>query len=108
MKFQSFKVCGLVFAFLMGSVFIGLSGSAMASQKIPISFNDYHGYTSTVKYIKDVAKVYPNITKLVEIGKSTMGRSIYVLVISNMKTGTTIDSFVKLRNMRKEYAQGRC
>ena len=102
MKFQSFKVCGLVFAFLMSSAFIGISGSAFASQKIPISFNDYHGYTSTVKYIKDVAKVYPNITKLVEIGKSTMGRSIYVLVISNMKTGTTIDSFVKLRNMRKE------
>lgn len=102
MKFQSFKICGLVFAFLLSSAFIGISGSAFASQKIPIGFNDYHGYTSTVKYIKDVAKVYPNIAKLVEIGKSTMGRSIYVLVISNMKTGATIDTFVKLSNMRKE------
>ena len=55
MKFQSFKVCGLVFAFLMSSAFIGISGSAFASQKIPVSFNDYHGYTNTVKYIKDVA-----------------------------------------------------
>ncbi|NQT80894.1 MAG: hypothetical protein HQ555_10960 [Candidatus Aminicenantes bacterium] len=102
MKFQTFKVCGLVFAFLIGSAFLGSSGSALASQKVPISFNDYHGYTGTVKYIKSVAKAYPNITKLIEIGKSNMGRPIYVLVISNMKTGTTIDTFVKLRNKRKE------
>jgi len=102
MKFQTFKVCGLVFAFLIGSAFLGSSGSAFASQKVPISFNDYHGYTGTVKYIKSVAKAYPNISKLIEIGKSNMERPIYVLVISNMKTGTTIDTFVELRNKRKE------
>jgi len=72
------------------------------AQKVPISFNDYHGYTSTVKYIKQIAQAYPHITKLLEIGKSNMGRPLYVLVISNMKTGTTIDSYVKLRNMRRE------
>ncbi|MFC2158626.1 M14 family metallopeptidase [Acidobacteriota bacterium] len=78
------------------------SGSQFAAQKVSINFNDYHGYNGTVKYIKNVAAAYPNITKLMEIGKSTMGRPIYVLVISNMKTGTTIDALVKLRNMRKE------
>jgi len=72
------------------------------AQKVPISFNDYHGYTSTVKYMKQIAQAHPNITKLLEIGKSNMGRPLYVLVISNMKTGTTIDSYVKLRNMRRE------
>ena len=72
------------------------------AQKVPIRFEKYHGYDGTVSYLKAVAKAYPNITKILEIGKSTMGRSIYVLVISNRETGTTIDAHVDLRNMRKE------
>jgi len=72
------------------------------AQRVRIDFNDYHGYDGTVDYIKDVADEYSNITELIEIGKSSMGRPIYVLVISNMRTGTTIDKQVQLRNMRKE------
>ena len=72
------------------------------AQKVPIRFDEYHGYNGTAEYLKAVAKAHPDITKLLEIGKSTMGRSIYVLVVSNRKTGTTIDAHVKLRNMRKE------
>ncbi len=102
MKIKSFKIGGLFFSPLMFFLLIAGTGSAVAAQKVPVNFNDYHGYTKTVKYVKDVAKAYPNITKLLEIGKSTMGRPIYVLVISNMKTGTTIDAHVELRNKRKE------
>jgi hypothetical protein len=75
---------------------------AYGAQKVPIDFENYHTYTATVKYLKSVSQTYPSITKLLEIGKSTMGRSIYVLVISNTKTGTTIDAQVPLGNMRKE------
>ena len=74
-------------------------------QKVPINFNDFHGYTGAVEYIKSVARAYPNLTELIEIGKSNMSRSIYVLVVSNMQTGTTIDAHVELRNMRKENVQ---
>ena len=87
---------------ILCSLLLFMNASLTAAQKVPINFNEYHGYNGTVKYIKDVASAYPNITKLIEIGRSTMGRSIYVLVISNMKTGTTIDSHVMLRNKRKE------
>ena len=73
-----------------------------AAQKVAISFNDYHSYTKTAAYVKNVARAYPNITKLLDIGRSNMGRPIYVLVITNMKTGTTIDAHVELRNMRRE------
>jgi hypothetical protein len=69
---------------------------------VPISFDDYHGYTATVKYLKDVAAAYPQITALLEIGKSNMGRPIYVLVVSNRKTGTTVDAHVTLRDPRAE------
>jgi len=102
MKIISFKVCSLFFIPLMFFLLVAGTSSAIAAQKVPINFNDYHGYTKTVKYVKDVAKAYPNITKLLEIGKSTMGRPIFVLVISNMKNGTTIDAHVELRNKRKE------
>lgn len=74
----------------------------MGAQKVSISFDGYHGYEATVSYLKKVASAYPDITKLIEIGESTMGRPIYVLAVSNMKTGVPIDRFIKLRNKRKE------
>ncbi len=77
-------------------------GPLAAASKVPISFDAYHGYTAAAKYLKGVAAAYPEITSLVEIGKSTMNRPIYVLVISNMKTGTTVDAQVPLRNPRRE------
>lgn len=76
--------------------------AAGAAQKVPITFDDYHGYPATAKYLKEVAAAYPQITALLEIGQSTMGRPIYVLVVSNMKTGTTVDAQVPLRNPRAE------
>ncbi len=81
---------------------IGFMGSGFAAQKVPINFNDYHSYTDTAKYLKDVAAAYPGITELLEIGKSNMGRPIYVLVVSNIKTGTTPDACIELRNPRQE------
>ncbi len=86
-------------------IFLLFSISDSAAKKVSITFDDYHGYKGTVNYLKDVAKANPNITELIEIGKSNMGRPIYVLVVSNMKTGTTIDKHVELRNMRKEGVQ---
>ncbi len=83
-------------------LFFAAVGVMSAAQRVPISFDDYHGYTGTVNYIKAVANAYPDITELLEIGQSTMGRPIYVLVISNMKTGTTVDAHVELHNKRKE------
>ncbi len=73
-----------------------------SGQKVPISFDKYHGYTGTVKYLKDIAKAYPSITELIEIGKSNFDRAIYVLVITNLQTGTTLDGHIDLRNIRKE------
>ena len=93
---------GLRFIFVFSLAFLFLCMANLYAQKVPINFNDYHGYNGAVDYIQKVAKAYPNITELLEIGKSTMGRPIYVLVISNKKTGTTIDAHVKLQNTRKE------
>ncbi len=91
-----------IFVFLP---FLLLVSAAVAAQKVPIAFDDYHGYTSMARYLQDVAAAYPEITKLLEIGKSNMGRPVYVLAVSNRKTGTTIDTHVDLRNRRGENVQ---
>jgi len=84
---------------------LALASSAAAARKVAIDFNDYHGYTGTVKYLKDVAAAHPAISELFPIGQSTMGRPIYVLVITNLKTGTTIDRHIALRHPREEGIQ---
>ena len=79
-----------------------VAAQSASAQRVQIDFDEFHGHDGTVDYIRDVAGAYPNITELIEIGRSTMGRPIYVLVISNMSNGTTIDQHVELRNPRRE------
>lgn len=86
----------------LGSILLISMVPSAAVQKVPITFTSYHGYTGTLDYLKKVAAAYPAITELIEIGKSMKGRSIYVLVVSNLKTGTPIDTLVSLRNQRSE------
>ncbi len=97
----------LTHVLLILSVFLASGGpSASHAQRVPIDFDDFHGYTGTVEYLFAVAEAYPNITELFEIGKSTLGeRPIYVLVVTDMSNGTTIDEHVPLRNMREEQVQ---
>jgi len=97
MKDQFRKIGVLFGAFSLCFVFTLTAGAA---QKVPIGFNDYHGYTGAVKYIKDIAAAYPNLTELQEIGKSNLDRPIYVLAITNTKTGTTVDRHVEIRHPR--------
>jgi len=91
----------ILLAFLLSG---GIAPDAGA-QRVPISIDDYHGYTGTQEYLQQIARAYRGITELIEIGESNMGRKISVLVISNMETGTTIDAHVELRNMRRENVQ---
>jgi hypothetical protein len=88
-------------AALVTVLFLGLAPS-LAAQRVPITFNDFHGYDGTVDYIRRVAQAHPDITDLVEIGRSNEGRPIYVLVISRMDNGTTIDKHVALQHPRAE------
>ena len=87
---------GLAICLLLVSV------QSVSAQRVPINFDDYHGYDGTVDYIRRVAREYSDITELIEIGRSNLDRPIYVLVISKMDNGTTIDRHVELTNPRKE------
>jgi hypothetical protein len=89
------------FCFCVGLISFFCCRPVSAVQKVPVSFDKFHGYTGTVDYLKAVNKAYPDITELIEIGKSFQQRPIYVLVITNKKTGTTIDREKKLVYERK-------
>lgn len=92
----NFFICtGLSFSIFCSPVI------AARKSKVPITFEKFHGYTGSIEYMKAVNKAYPEITDLLEIGKSSQGRPIYVLVITNKNTGTTLDREKKLRHERK-------
>lgn len=74
---------------------------ATGARKVPVAFDKFHGYSGTVDYLKAVNKAYPDITELIEIGKSFQRRPVYVLIITNRKTGTTLDREKKLVYERK-------
>jgi hypothetical protein len=89
------------FCLCVGLICFFCGRPASAVQKVPVSFDKFHGYTGTVDYLKAVNKAYPDITELVEIGKSFRQRPIYVLIITNRNTGTTLDREKKLVYERK-------
>jgi hypothetical protein len=89
------------FCLCFGLIGITCCQPLWAVRKVPVSFDKFHGYTGTVDYLKAVNKAYPDITELVEIGKSFQQRPIYVLIITNRKTGTTLDREKTLVHERK-------
>jgi len=82
---------------------VGLLLAGMVrGQEATITFDRYHGFTGTEKYLREVAKAFPDILELRTIGTSGMGRPVYVMVVSNRKTGTPLDKIVELRHPRSE------
>ncbi|MDR1746683.1 MAG: hypothetical protein LBR49_05365 [Tannerella sp.] len=90
-----FSICMAIAAFIV------IPAMAGAARKVNIAFDKYHGYAATADYLKAVEKAYPDIAELAEIGKSAQGRPLYVLVLTNKKTGTTLDREKKLVYERK-------
>jgi hypothetical protein len=72
----------------------------MPAVRVPTTFAAPRGYAATVDYMRKVAAANPGLTELVEIGRSAANRPIYVLVISNMKTGVMLDTLVPLQHPR--------
>ena len=77
---------------------------AKAPQEVALSAGEFHGFAATADYLKKVAAAIPGDHGTVEIGRSAGNRPIYVLVVSNMKTGVALDALVPLQNPRKPAA----
>lgn len=83
-------------------LFCLIPGVVAFGQKVPVSFGQYHGFNGTETYLKAIAKAYPDIAELQSAGKSSDGRPVYVLIISNKKIGAPLDGFIRIRNPRQE------
>jgi hypothetical protein len=55
--------------------------------KVDASWNRYNTYDGIVDLMKKINKAYPKLSRLESIGKSYEGREIYMLTISDFKTG---------------------
>jgi len=82
--------------------FFLLSIPMVNAQKVPVTFDRYHGFSGTENYLRAVEKAYPDITELKIIGKSNMGRPVYVLIITKRSIGVPLDRYIQLRNPREE------
>ena len=55
--------------------------------KVDVSWNRYYTYEGTVDIMQKIAKAHPDLARIESIGKSFQGKDIYVLSISDYKTG---------------------
>jgi hypothetical protein len=55
--------------------------------KVNINFNRYYSSEGLEDIEKQIAKAHPNLAKLKSIGKSTEGRDIWMLEVTNFKEG---------------------
>jgi len=55
--------------------------------KVDIPFNRYSTYAELESKLKQIAAAYPELVELREIGKSLEGRSLWVAIVNNPKTG---------------------
>lgn len=58
-----------------------------ANPKVKWSWNYYMDYAAYYKLIQELAKAYPDLVKYESIGKSYQGREMYVLTITDTKSG---------------------
>eukprot|EP01136_Pigoraptor_vietnamica_P013544 Opistho-1_new@54674 len=58
-----------------------------ANPKVKMAWNHYNDYAMITKFCQDLAKAYPDLVKVESMGKSFQGRDMWVLTISDTKTG---------------------
>lgn len=59
--------------------------AAAAAQAQDITFDKYHSYKEITAYLKAVQAKYPHLVRLSSLGKSYLGKDIWVIEITNQK-----------------------
>lgn len=52
-----------------------------------VKFNRFHRYGELTQILKAYAKEYPNLIRLASIGKSHEGRDVWLVIVTNFKSG---------------------
>lgn len=64
---------------------------ATATPHVEVRWNRYHDYTAATRLLQALAKAFPDRTRLVSLGPSYGNRQMWVLAITNFKTGSDMD-----------------
>lgn len=68
-----------------------LSPAGSASAALSIAFDRYHPFAEMTAFLKEAAEKYPDLAALSSIGKSYQGRDLWLLTVTNRKTGAPED-----------------
>ncbi|MBD3177109.1 MAG: carboxypeptidase, partial [Armatimonadia bacterium] len=63
----------------------------MPPKKLPTDFDQYYTYEQMTEFLQLAAEKYPKLCKLTEAGRSYEGRTIWVLEITDTRTGDFAD-----------------
>ena len=61
--------------------------TAQEKAKVDVAFNRFYDYHEIEEVLQKLHKAYPEKTRLVKAGKTVQGRTMWVFVINNPKTG---------------------
>ena len=76
----------------ISTALVVLASTAVAQEHIPgkveIAWNRYYDHAEITAHMTAIAKAYPEICRLEQIGQSLQGRPMYVAIVSSPGTGT--------------------
>ncbi len=72
---------------LMLAVLLAVALPATARAQLSIAFDKYHSFAEVTAFLQEAAQKYPDIARLSSIGKSYQGRDLWLLEITNRRTG---------------------
>jgi len=64
-----------------------MAAGAPNNPKVEVAWNRYYDYKAYTSILENLVKAYPNLSELRSIGRSQEGKNIWVMTITNKKTG---------------------
>lgn len=58
-----------------------------ASAQLPLTFDRYHGFDEMTAFLRQAAAAHPDLAALASLGRSHQGRELWLLTLTNRKTG---------------------
>jgi len=86
-KLSSLRVLGNYF-FLLFIIVAFMKAGYSQTKDIKLTFDYYHTYNEVVEILQKLEKAYPNLIKVVSIGKSFEGRDLIIAEVTNHLTGS--------------------
>jgi hypothetical protein len=78
-------------ALALGAAATPVAAQQQLDSKVPIAFNRFYDYEEMTDLFRRLAQAYPHLCTLKSLGKSEQGRELWVLTVTNAKTGPELD-----------------